>query len=137
MTLTPNTPHRRSPEAILREARKARDMAVGDLIVGAVTGLGRVAKTVWRITVRAWRSMTSTIATVQHRRAAIRELQALDDLILKDIGISRGDIPVLVEKKLSAKQPTSDTAGHECEVTAFPDRPTDIARPKDRLRPAA
>ena len=137
MTHTWNAPHDRSPEAILREARGARDRTVADLLAGAASGLGRIATAVWRGLVLAGRNMVSTIATARRRRMAIRELQALDDQILKDIGISRGDIPLLVEQQLSAKLSGSTPAGHECEITAFPDRQTTAQRPDDRLRSAA
>ena len=137
MTHTWNAPYGRSPEAILREAREARDRAVADLLAGAAAGLGRIATAVWRGLVLAGGIMVSTIATARRRRTAIRELQALDDRMLKDIGISRGDIPLLVGQQLSAKLTASAAADHECEITAFPDRQTTAQRPDDSLRPAA
>ncbi len=44
----------------------------------------------------ASRAIASVVAA-SRRRAAIRQLQSWDDRLLKDIGISRGEIPAVVD----------------------------------------
>ncbi len=44
------------------------------------------------------RSAAKGIIRAHHRRAAIRELRALDDRMLKDIGVRRDDIYSVVEE---------------------------------------
>ena len=74
---------------------------------------------------------------VGRRRAAIRELYALDDRMLKDIGISRGDIQYLVDQQLSAEQAaTEGSAGHG-EIAVFPDRKAADPSAGEPLRNAA
>lgn len=64
----------------------------------------RVAVGLWRAVARRMRILASRIAESHERNATIRELQALDDRLLKDIGIHRGQIPYLVEEKLSRER---------------------------------
>ncbi len=137
MTHTLNDPRIRSPEAAIREARKARDMAISALLAGAATGIGHFAATVGRGLGRATRSIVSKVQTARRRRTAILQMQALDDRVLRDIGISRRDIPFLVEQQMSAEQTEPTAADTGCEITAFPDRQTPAASPDTRLRPAA
>jgi len=137
MTHTSNDLLKRSPESILREARKAQARAVSDLLAGAATGLPHLATMVARALGRAGRRIVSGVATAQRRRASIRQLQALDDLTLKDIGIARRDIPFLVERQLSAQRTASAISGEGCEITAFPDRQAAAESPRVLLRPAA
>lgn len=59
---------------------------------------------------------------VGRRRAAIRELYALDDRMLKDIGISLGDIPYLVDRQLSAERTARQGATGPTNIAVFPDR---------------
>jgi uncharacterized protein YjiS (DUF1127 family) len=137
MTCTSNDPRGRSLEAVLREAREARDRAFSALLAGAATGLGHLAGTVGHGLEQAGRSLVSGVATARRRRIAIRELEAMDDRLLKDIGISRGDIPFLVNKQLSAERPVPTEAGKTCDIAAFPDRPANDTGTRVLLRPAA
>lgn len=137
MTHTSDDLLHRSPEMILREARKARARAVSALLAGAVEGLVNLAAMVARALWRAGRSIASGVVTTQTRRAAIREMQALDDRLLKDIGISRSDIPFLVEQRLSARRAVPTASGKDCAIAAFPDRQAAAASPRVLLRPAA
>ena len=61
--------------------------------------------------------------------AAIRELQALDDHLLKDIGISRSQIPYIVEEQLSG---TSKADVHYGEAAPGQDRRVDETPPLPR-----
>ena len=137
MEYTFNDPRGLSREAVLREAREARAQALADLLAGAATGLGHLAAMAVRGLVRAGRSIVSGVATAQRRGAAIRELQSMDDRMLKDIGISRGDIPFLVERQLTAPRTAPAGSNTGCEVTAFPERQAAAASPRVLLRPAA
>jgi uncharacterized protein YjiS (DUF1127 family) len=137
MTSTSNDPRGRSQETVLREAREARDRALSALIAGAATGLGHLAATVGRGLGRAGRRIVSAVLSAQRRRAAIHQLQALDDLLLKDIGISRSDIPFVVEQQLSAQRAAPTGSGKGGEIAAFPDRQATAASPRVLLRPAA
>jgi uncharacterized protein YjiS (DUF1127 family) len=137
MTCTSNDPRGRSPEAVLREAREARDRAVSALLAGAATGLGHLAGTVGRGLGRAGRSLVSGVATARRRHVAVRELEALDDRLLKDIGISRGDIPFLVKQQMSASRTAPTGTAKTCDIAAFPDRQATDTGSRVLLRPAA
>ena len=137
MTSTSNDPRGRSQETVLREAREARDRALSALIAGAATGLVHLAATVGRGLARAGRRIVSAVLSAQRRRAAIHQLQALDDLLLKDIGISRSNIPFVVEQQLSAQRAAPTGSGKGGEIAAFPDRQATAASPRVLLRPAA
>lgn len=137
MTHTSNDPRGPSPESVLREAREARDRALADLLTGAVTGLANLAATGVRGLGQAGRSIVSGVVNARRRWISIRELQALDDRQLKDIGISRSDIPFLVGRQLSAERMVTTGSGKGCEITAFPDRQAPAESPRVLLRPAA
>jgi len=76
--------------------------AAGRGLVRALVGGARLVGGRLRAAYRAWLRR-------QQRRAAIRELNALNDHILKDIGMTRGDIPEVVEGMLS-RRPETRTA---------------------------
>ena len=73
----------------LSRARQARAEAVA-----------RILAFVFRSAVGAGRTLAAHVRKARRRHAAIRELHALDDHLLKDIGISRGQIPYVVEQQL-------------------------------------
>ena len=81
----------------LRRARAERAAVVSGLLTGAASGVGRWLKVAWRTTARVGHAIYTAWVEARRRRAAIRELQALDDWMLKDIGIERSQIPGLVE----------------------------------------
>jgi uncharacterized protein YjiS (DUF1127 family) len=107
-------------------ARQARTQAMHDL-VGAVLrslheriarGRGLIRTTAAWVTVAAgsaWRSY----AAWRKRRAAIRELRALDDRMLKDIGLGRSEIESAIRdpERLLARGPAT-TRGHPRVVCA-------------------
>jgi len=137
MTHTSIDPRGPSPEALLREAREARDSALADLLTGAAKGLASLAATAVRGLVQAGRSIVFGVVDARRRWIAIRELQALDDRLLKDIGISRSDIPFLIGRQLSAKRTAPAGLGEACEITAFPERQPTAPGSRALLRPAA
>lgn len=75
---------------LIRQARHSRaevlGSVLGSLVADSVLKLGTSLKKV-AYTVEAWRQ----------RRATFGELNALDDRLLSDIGISRSDIPTIAE----------------------------------------
>ncbi len=123
------TPH----AEFLEQARAERAKVVS----AALDGVGSLGARAVRALGRAARTIVSSLVTGHRRRAAMRELQALDDWILKDIGISRSDIPFLVERQLSAGPSAATGSGTECEITTLDDRKTVYASHRAVLRPAA
>jgi len=124
-----------SPASHLQRAHEERALAMartGYLVVAGLQNAGQaVTALVTRaiVGVRAWRE----------RRAVVRALQALDDRMLRDIGLERADIIALRRHQpqtpapttfvLAVAQPLVDLALHRRE-TANRNHPDD-------LRPAA
>lgn len=73
-------------QAIYAKAQQMRSLAAGEAIGGALRWLARL----YRATIAA------PLARRQARDAARRELLSLDAHMLKDIGITKGDIPYVV-----------------------------------------
>lgn len=72
--------------ALYATANAQRALAVGEAIGAAVAGLRRLYRTL--VVARLERRRT--------RQAAYRELMSMDEHMLRDIGITRGDIPYVV-----------------------------------------
>jgi uncharacterized protein YjiS (DUF1127 family) len=89
----------------LRELRRLDDHLLDDIGLGrdAVT---RIAKTLARAALPAPRARPGVVARIwrwHKRRAAIRQLEGLDDRILADIGLVRGDIDEAVDRAAAAR----------------------------------
>ena len=123
------TPH----AEFLEQARAER----AKVMSAALHGVGSLGGRAARAMERAGRTIFSGMITAHQRRAAMRQLEVLDDRILKDIGISRSDIPFLVERQFSAEPTARSGSGTECEITTLGDRKTVHASPRAVLRPAA
>jgi len=121
----------------VNRAHEERAKAVSALLAGAATGLGSLAGTAARGLGRAGRNVASGVVTARRRRGAIRELHALDDRMLKDIGLSRGEIPYLVDQMLSAERVTTEGATGRSEIAALPDRKATDPSTDQSLRHAA
>ncbi|WP_207540059.1 DUF1127 domain-containing protein [Sabulicella rubraurantiaca] len=74
MPAIPQSPSARRIEFLLADARRARDEELVRRILGFFRGLGRI------------------IAAVRHRHETVRQLRALSDRELADIGLNRGNI---------------------------------------------
>ena len=73
-------------QAVYAKAQQMRALAVGEAIGGAIRGLARLYRT----------TIAAPLARRQARDAARRELLSLDAHMLRDIGITKGDIPYVV-----------------------------------------
>jgi len=121
----------------VNRAHDERAKVASALLAGAATGLGSLAGTAARGLGRAGRSIVSGMVTARRRRAAIRELHALDDRMLKDIGLSRGEILYLVDRMLSAERAATEAPAGQGEIAVFPDRKATDPSADERLRHAA
>ncbi len=72
--------------AAYAKAQQMRSLAVGEAIGGAFRGLARLYRTM----------IAAPLARRRARDATRRELLSLDAHMLKDIGITKGDIPYVV-----------------------------------------
>ncbi len=75
----------------------------------------------------AVRSAAARITRWHKRRPAIRQLMALDDRTLQDIGVCRGDIHSVVDERL-------EHSGGEARPTSNPPRPVGTPLPEAWIR---
>jgi uncharacterized protein YjiS (DUF1127 family) len=73
---------------IMARIRLARAQAVADALAGLRSGLARLGRGLWS----AAAGTAAAIGRWRRERATMRELMALDDHMLKDIGLSRSMI---------------------------------------------
>lgn len=73
-------------QAAYAKAQQLRSLAFGEAIGTALRGLARLYQT----------TIAAPLARRRSREAARRELLSLDQHMLRDIGITRGDIPYVV-----------------------------------------
>lgn len=100
---------RYTQEELERHERWARDQraeTVRHLFAAAGRGLVKAAGASARGVRTASTGLAAAYIRERRRRAAIRELQGLSDAILRDIGLSRGNIPLVVEDMLAGKPET-------------------------------
>jgi uncharacterized protein YjiS (DUF1127 family) len=83
----------RRKQQIIRRAEAARARALRRLVSAVLRGLGTAAGAVAATAGKWWRAY----ALRRERNAAVRELRALDDRTLKDIGINRCEIDWVVD----------------------------------------
>jgi uncharacterized protein YjiS (DUF1127 family) len=121
----------------MNRAHDERAKVASALLAGAVTGFGTLAGTAARCLVRAGRNIVSGMVTARRRRAAIRELNTLDDRMLKDIGISRSEIQYLVDRQLSAERAATEVPTGHGEIAVFPDRNATVSSADEPQRRAA
>ena len=93
-----------SPEAtaafVVGRAQRAQTAA--RLAYLAIDGIARLGAAAVGGTAELFARAVASLARARRRRAAINELAALDDRNLKDIGLSRGDIPSVVSELLDS-----------------------------------
>ena len=83
----------RRKRQIIRRAEVARAQALRGLVGAVLRGLRTAARAVAATAGKWWRAY----ALRRERNAAVRELRALDDRSLKDIGINRSEIEWVVD----------------------------------------
>ena len=83
----------RRRQQIIRRAEAARARALRGLVDAVLRGLRTAAWAAFAAAGNCWRAY----ALRRERNAAVRELRALDDRALKDIGINRSEIEWVVD----------------------------------------
>jgi uncharacterized protein YjiS (DUF1127 family) len=83
----------RRRQQIIRRAEAARARALRGLVDAVLRGLRTAAGAVFAVAGNCWRAYIHR----RERNAAVRELRALDDRTLKDIGINRSEIEWVVD----------------------------------------
>lgn len=129
---------------IMARARAERAKVMSAILNGAGRALGALGVTVMGRLRREGRSMVSRAVLAHNRRRARLELESLDDRILQDIGISRSQIPFLVDQRLSPARARSGErdgdgkgrVGHGT-IAVIPVRHATPSRSTTALRPAA
>ncbi len=85
----------------LRRAEIHRGEVLGELVVKAFRGIG---------------AMFSNFGQAIARARTASELSALDDRMLADIGLTRGDIPAFVAGHIQSARQAIANSGHRAEV---------------------
>lgn len=110
---------------------------LGSLLIGAFSFVARVARAVLMPVTHLGRRVAQAMARGRRRRAAIRELMALDDRILSDIGVRRDDIYSVVDNLLDATPPSEvDTTRREDKIVAI-QKASEVAANDDKFESAA
>ena len=114
----------RRKQQIIRRAEVARAQALRGLVGAVLRGLGTATRAVAATAGEWWRAY----AMRRERNAAVRELHALDDRTLKDIGINRSEIEWVVDGQ-------DDTRLRDATITANRSRRDPTASTGTALRP--
>lgn len=104
-------------------ARDARSAAVATVLQRTGRSLGRglgrsLGRGLGRLLRPGLRGALATLGRRRQRRIAIRQLQALPDAILNDIGIDRGHIPGIVDNQLDKAAAARPDWPHRCTAAA-------------------
>jgi uncharacterized protein YjiS (DUF1127 family) len=83
-------------EEYIAKGRLLRAQAVAALFTAAAKGIARRLRSGVSTSIDLGRRAISWLAREHQRRAGLRALMALDDHMLKDIGLSRGEIHSMV-----------------------------------------
>ena len=100
----------------LDRARQARAEALARAAYLAIDGLARLAGAAGTAVAAAARSATDAVRRWRRRRDALSTLMALDDRTLKDIGLSRAEVPRVVDDLL--RSPARDRTPVRAETEA-------------------
>jgi len=111
----------------LDRARQARAEALARAAYLAIDGLARLAGAAGTAVAAAARSATDAVRRWRRRRAALYALMALDDRMLKDIGVSRAEIPGLVDDLLRSPARDRPPVPAETEAVEIAELRPDLA----------
>jgi len=100
----------------LDSASQARADALARAAYLAIDGLARLTSAAGTAVAAAARSATDAVRRWRRRRDALSTLMALDDRTLKDIGLSRAEIPRMVDDLLGS--PAHERARGSAEAGA-------------------
>jgi uncharacterized protein YjiS (DUF1127 family) len=101
--------HAREVEAIRLAAIRARDEAIGQALARGVSAL--------------WRGLRATVkflAEYPRRRAVFRQLQAMSDRELADIGLERADLARVFDEDFATRRQLTATAAPTPAQAAAP-----------------
>ena len=84
-------------ERYIIKGRLLRAEAVAALLTAGARGIARLVLSGISATIELGRRAIGWLAREQQRRASLRALMALDDHMLKDIGLSRSQIHAMVD----------------------------------------
>jgi len=121
----------------IARGRSARAKVISAALTGAAASVWTLTRWAARGLGRAGRTVVSGLIRSHRRRVAIRQLHALDDRMLKDIGVSRGQIPLVVEGTLAATRGVKAGSSESGEIAAFPQRQRIGSRTRKSVRRAA
>ena len=110
----------RRKQQIIRRAEVARAQALRGLVGAVLRELRTAAWTVAATAGKWWRAY----ALRRERNAAVRELHALDDRSLRDIGVSRSEIEWVVSSQQAARVRAAVKAVRPRQHWPAPDRGT-------------
>ncbi len=122
-------------EDYLRRARELRAQALRGWLTATAHNVGTLAGRGYGAVDAIGRRAARAIARARQRRLNERALLALDDRLLKDIGLSRSQIRAAVDGTFSTPNPALRTH-RACEVVSLR-RVTAPAVPNERLDSAA
>lgn len=83
-------------EHYIARGRLLRAQAVAALLIAGATGVARLLHLGLSASIELGRRAVRWLAREHQRRVGLRALMALDDHMLKDIGLSRGEIHAMV-----------------------------------------
>jgi len=116
-------------DALIPQARTERARVTLNLLARAAKGLRALPG----MAARGGRSLIARGAEARKRRAAVLELQSFDDRMLRDIGITRGEIRAFVDGVL----PTDRARHPRRRFTLVANTATELQIPVDSPRKAA
>ncbi|MEX1205758.1 MAG: DUF1127 domain-containing protein [Dongiaceae bacterium] len=111
----------------LDAVHQARAEALARAAYLAIDGLARLAGAAGTAVAAAARSATDAVRRWRRRRTALYALMALDDRMLKDIGVSRAEIPGLVDDLLRSRVPDRAPVPAEIEAVEIAELRPDLA----------
>ena len=105
-------------ESFVVRAHDERAAAVSSMLGGLLAAPAIVVARTANAGLHSGRRFLGAVARWRRRRQAIRQLEAMNDALLKDIGIDRGHIPYVVDGQLAADRQRADRPTSTVGLTA-------------------